>query len=105
MDQAAQYVHTNANFKITCDLVGNETPTGVTWTHKAAGAAETTPVTKDTADFALDFDDSTFQAILTKSSPGSGDDGEYTCEYEFAEETAIKATNKAAIVVARKSNK
>ncbi|KAL5251233.1 hypothetical protein ACHWQZ_G016815 [Mnemiopsis leidyi] len=100
VDQAAQYVHTNANFKITCDLVGNETPTGVTWTHRATGAAETTPVTKDTADFTLDFDDSTFQAILTKSSPGSGDDGEYTCEYEFAEETAIKATNKATIVVA-----
>ena len=102
MDKESQYVHTNANFKITCDLVSNETPTGITWSHLATGASDSTPVTKDTTDVSLDYNDVTYQAVLTKSSPVSADDGEYTCEYGFTDEPTVKATAKADIVAACK---
>ena len=105
VDKESQYVHTNANFKITCDFVGKEKPTSVTWSHKATSDAASTPVTSDTADFGLELIKDNTQAILTKSKPVSADDGEYSCAFQFTENPSVQGTAKANIIVACKCAK
>ena len=105
VDQASQYVHTNANFKITCDFVGKETPSSVTWLYKATADAAATTLTDGSDDFGLELIKDSTQAILTKSNPISADDGEYTCEFDFAVMPSEKGTAKADIVAACKSSK
>jgi hypothetical protein len=99
VDQASQYVHTNANFKITCDFMGKETVKSVKWSVKKGDAAATT-IAAETKDFGLQSLKENTQAVLTKSKPVSADDGDYTCEFEFTEKPEIKASTKANIIVA-----
>ncbi len=90
-----QYVHTSEGFTITCNYIGGETPADVVWKRTPTGGSEET-LTSDTADFTVDNGDTT-AATLVKGNPVAGDDGSYTCEFQFTEGTLPSATGAVNI--------
>ena len=100
--EATQYANTPTNFKITCDFLGTEKPTSVTWSFTGENDSDPTPVTKDSADFDLALIKENTQAVLTKGSPDDFDTGEYTCEWAFTDNPNLKTSGTQNLYVARK---
>ncbi len=89
------YVDTSAGFTITCNFVGEETPTDVVWKRTPTSTAQET-LTSATTDFTVDNSVIT-AATLVKASTVAGDAGMYTCEFQFAEGTKPSATGNVKI--------
>lgn len=93
-----KYVHTNGEFKITCDFTGDETPTGIKW-YKGG---DTNVLTLDDKLGSKFTDENTKkQAVLTKTDPSASDDGSYTCTFQFTEGTDNLPSDDGEIIVAR----
>lgn len=60
---ATMYTHTNADFKITCQFEGTETPTSVVWKKDGTG------LTHDVEGYTLVYTTSNKEAVLTKNTP------------------------------------
>ena len=82
----ATYVHTNAEFKVTCQYVSSGTTTGVEWKFTPIGGDEETLVSGDNS-YTFPNDAGSTTSVLTKTSPAAGDSGEYSCCFDLGDTT------------------
>ena len=85
------YKQIDSNFKITCNIIGTETPSSVKWSHKAPDQSESQEISEETDNnFNLQLQGK--EAILTKFRPDLKDAGEFTCQFQIDSEVVSSAT-------------
>ena len=73
----AAYVHTNAEFEVTCQYESSGTTTGVEWKFTPTGGVERALVTAQDS-YTFTYVDGS-PSVLTKTSPAAVDSGVYSC--------------------------
>lgn len=91
------YVHTNAEFKVTCKYGSRGSTTGVEWKFTPTDGVEKTLVT-GTDSYTFTYVDGT-PSVLTKTTPTAGDSGVYSC-YFVIDSTTKSQVQQSTITVA-----
>ena len=80
----------DSNFKITCNIIGTETPSSVKWSHKAPDQSESQEISEETDNnFNLQLQVQGKKVILTKFRPDLKDAGEFTCQFQMDSDSEV----------------
>ena len=90
------YKQMDSNFKITCNIIGTETPSSVKWSHKAPDQSESQVISEETDNnFNLQLQEK--KAILTKFHPDLKDAGEFTCQFQMDSASEVVPSAKIPV--------